>query len=46
LQIADEARRSGLNETALIAARARRIVTVQIDADGSYRIPDPPANAT
>lgn len=42
LQIAEEARRSGLDETALIAARQRRIVTVQIDADGSYRIPDLP----
>jgi hypothetical protein len=38
LAIAEEARRVGLDEATLIAARKQRIVTVHIDADGRHRI--------
>jgi hypothetical protein len=41
LDAAVEARRTGLDEAALIAARARRIVIVHIDADGRHRIEAP-----
>jgi hypothetical protein len=43
LETADEARRAGLDEVALIAARGRRIVIVQIDAGGRHRIQASPA---
>jgi poly-beta-1,6-N-acetyl-D-glucosamine biosynthesis protein PgaD len=38
LETVDEARRAGLDEAALVAARDRRIVVVHIDADGRHRI--------
>jgi hypothetical protein len=38
LDVSDEARRAGLDEATLIAARAERIVIVHFDADGSHRI--------
>jgi poly-beta-1,6-N-acetyl-D-glucosamine biosynthesis protein PgaD len=38
LAAADQARHAGLDESALIAAREQRIVTVHIDADGRHRI--------
>jgi hypothetical protein len=41
LEAADEARRAGLNEAALVAARGRRIVIVHIEADGTHRIDAP-----
>jgi len=37
LAIADEARRAGMNETALAAARELRIAVVFIDEDGTHR---------
>jgi poly-beta-1,6-N-acetyl-D-glucosamine biosynthesis protein PgaD len=41
LAAADQARRAGLDEAALIAARGRRIVIVHVDADGTHRIETP-----
>jgi poly-beta-1,6-N-acetyl-D-glucosamine biosynthesis protein PgaD len=41
LAVAVQARRAGLDEAALIAARGRRIVIVRIDADGRHRIEAP-----
>ena len=41
LEAADQARRAGLDEAALIAARDRRIVIVHIDTDGTHRIETP-----
>jgi hypothetical protein len=38
LGIAEETRRAGMDESSLIAARAERIVIVQIDPDGKYLI--------
>jgi poly-beta-1,6-N-acetyl-D-glucosamine biosynthesis protein PgaD len=38
LAIADQARRAGMEESALAAARELRIVVVHIDADGRHRI--------
>jgi hypothetical protein len=38
LQVADEARRSAIEEATLTAAREQRVVTVHIDAGGAYRI--------
>ena len=38
LGIADQARRAGMDESALAAARELRIVVVHIDADGRYRV--------
>ena len=42
LETADQARRAGLDEAVLIAARDQRIVIVHIDADGRHRIEVPP----
>jgi len=41
LEAADQARRAGLDEAALIAARDRAIVIVHIDADNKHRIEEP-----
>jgi Flp pilus assembly protein protease CpaA len=41
LEAADQARRAGLDEAALIAARDRGIVIVHIDADNRHRIEEP-----
>ena len=41
LGIAEEVRRAGMDEVALRAARARRIVVVHISAEGNYRIEAP-----
>ena len=41
LETADQARRAGLDEAALIVARDQRIVIVHIDADGRHRIEIP-----
>ena len=41
LEAADQARRAGLDEAALIAARDRAIVIVHIDADNRHRIEEP-----
>lgn len=38
LEASDEARRAGLDEATLVAARGERIVIVHIDADGRHRI--------
>jgi hypothetical protein len=38
LAIADEARRAGMNETALAAARELRIAVVYINEDGTHRV--------
>ena len=42
LETADQARRAGLDEAVLIAARDQRIVIVHIDADGRHRFEVPP----
>jgi poly-beta-1,6-N-acetyl-D-glucosamine biosynthesis protein PgaD len=42
LDAADEARRSGLDQAALIAARDARIVVVDIGTDGSHRVTSRP----
>jgi hypothetical protein len=44
LEAADQARRAGLDEAALIAARDRAIVIVHIDADNRHRIEEPHGN--
>jgi Flp pilus assembly protein protease CpaA len=41
LEAADQARRAGLDEAALIAARDRGIIIVHIDADNRHRIEEP-----
>ena len=41
LEAADQARRAGLDEDTLIAARDRGIVIVHIDADNRHRIEEP-----
>ena len=41
LETADQARRAGLDEAELIAARDQRIVIVHIDANGRHRIEAP-----
>jgi hypothetical protein len=43
LDAAEEARRAGLDEAALIAARNQRIVVVEIGIDGSHQIASRPA---
>jgi len=44
LSLLEEARRVGLDEAALIAARDKRIVIVHIDSDGRHRIETPQRN--
>jgi len=41
LGAADQARRTGLDESTLVAAREQRIVIVHMDADGRHRIEVP-----
>lgn len=41
LEISDQARRAGLDEAALIAAREQRIVIVHVDPNGTHRIEVP-----
>jgi poly-beta-1,6-N-acetyl-D-glucosamine biosynthesis protein PgaD len=41
LATADQARRAGLEEAALLAAREHRIVTVHLEPDGRFRIEAP-----
>jgi len=41
LAIADEARRAGMDETSLAAARDLRVAVVHIDGDGTHRVVHP-----